>query len=237
MTDTAAPQLTPAMCELADAQYGMITLDQAEAAGVADLPAALVAASLAEKITNTVIRLRAGAHHPHPQLYAAWLSLDVLNTPTGREAALTGVASHSTALVLYGLTPNYSPLYEFTLLGPEDGDEHQEEEETPEEEEPIVDDVFLHWESQAPQWQIVSGIPTTTPAATIVDFCARLGDDDALIDLAHDFVEHHHIEAKQLHDDLIEVITEFFRSRNKSCPDLNKPGSFPDRLLRSLLDT
>ena len=52
MTDTAAALLTPAMCGLAEIQYGMITHAQAAVAGVKDLPAVLVRCGLAETVTD-----------------------------------------------------------------------------------------------------------------------------------------------------------------------------------------
>jgi hypothetical protein len=204
MTDTAAPQLTSAMCDLADAQYGMITSVQAHLAGVPDLPAGLVQAGLAEEVAEGVIRLKAGAHHPHPTAYAAWLTLraphGVADT-SDLDLQRTGIASHSTALVIYGLIAPYSPVWEFTAWGYDDEDE-EESAEIDHRVEP--DEPRIYWRSQVPHWTLVDGIPTTTPAQTLLDLSGRLNTAQ-LRELAAGFVKQHHFDSAQLRKDLLAL--------------------------------
>lgn len=197
MTDATA-QLTPAMCELAELQYGMITRAQAEAAGDPDLPAALVTAALAERITETVIRLRAGARHPYPDIYAAWLDLDTKTAPD-RDHQYVGIASHSTALVLYGLTPPYSPVHEFTSWEAE-ADIDWSDSKTPEE-------PHVYWSCRPPRWQTVAGIPTTTPTQTLFDLAPRL-DPNQLNTLMHAFTDTMKLDPEQLRSDLIGLCAD-----------------------------
>ncbi|MEV3938725.1 hypothetical protein AB0K52_22470 [Glycomyces sp. NPDC049804] len=204
MTDTAAAQLTPALCEVAELQYGMITHVQAAAAGVEDLPAALVRSGLAETITDDVIRLKAGAHHPHPEVYAAWLTLPVAGgvTAAERDTQADGIASHSTALVLWGLTAPYGPVWEFSVWNRYPmTDEERELGGNSTLVEP--DEPRIHWRARLPTWTTVDGIPTTTPAQTLFDLANRL-DTDQLQDLAARFVTEHHFNPVHLREDLLK---------------------------------
>lgn len=231
MTDTAAAQLTPAMCTLADLQYGMLTHAQAAAgAGSEHFPASLVADGLAEQVRDTVIRLRAGGHHPQAEIYAAWLALEDLSRHITSDPARSGIASGSTALVLYGLTPQYSPIHEFTVWRPDDdADAVLDDEDYP-------DDTHVWWSATAPKWHLVADVPTTAPAETILDICGRLNPWE-LNDLARGFVERHHVDAQQLHRELTAGVEQLLNELGKPCPDLQAANSWPNRVMRGLLKT
>jgi hypothetical protein len=217
MTDTdtvtaAPPQLTAAMCELAELQYGMITQRQADDAGEPVLPQALVAAGIAEHITDTVVRLRAGARHPNPRIYAEWL--DLRTAPPGpRGIEERGIASHSTALVLYDLAPNYSPVLEFTI--------HDDDWYEPRPVDPTVSSGTEHtvacWYAtpRLPDWHLHDGLPVTTPAQTLWDLADRL-DTPQLHALALAFAERHMITYKELKDDLTSLAAEHTAENTKA---------------------
>lgn len=203
MTDTATALLTPAMCELAELQYGMITKDQAAAAGEAGLPAALIAAGLAEPVTNAVIRLRAGARHPYPHIYAAWLEIAPRDRNRDADLEITGIASRSTALMLSGLIPQYSPVHEFTV---HDYDWDQKASDLPDEENEAAEAdaepaLWFHRTPRVPEWTVADGIPVTMPAQTLFDLAPRL-DTTQLNQLALGFVEKIGLDLVQLRKDL-----------------------------------
>jgi len=220
MTDTATAQLTTAMCELAELQHGMITHDQADAAGEPELPAALVAAGLAEQITDTVVRLRAGARHPYPRIYAAWLDLRIA-TPNDRTLEERGIASHSTALVLYDLTPQYSPVLEFTI---HDDDWWEAPIADPDAEdiaEEASQETYLHSTPRDVHWCVHNGMPVTMPAQTLWDLADRL-DAAQLRQLAAAFVERHHLTWDQLYKDLEHLFKEHAQANEEAKADLEE---------------
>lgn len=205
MTDIAVPQLTGAMCELAELQYGMITQRQAEEAGEPGLLDALVAAGVAERVTDTVVRLRAGARHPYPQVYATWLDLGT-TPPKPHGIEKRGIASHSTALVLYGFTPRYSPVLEFTT---HDSGWYESVDTSTETANPSIFGEGLCWypTPRMPDWHLYDGLPVTTPAQTLWDLGDRL-DTGQLHTLAVGFAERHLLTYKELKDDLTDLAAE-----------------------------
>jgi len=92
------------LADLAEHQYGQVTLAQADRVDIdADRVDQLVAARLLEPVAEGVIRLRGGARHPRPRLYAAWLLLDPEVPARRRRGPDCGVVSRLSALALHGL--------------------------------------------------------------------------------------------------------------------------------------
>lgn len=145
--------------DYADGQYGHVTTEQAAAVG-ADL-AELVGAGFVEPVIDGVWRLRAGGHHNHPRLYAAWLRLDPAVPSAQRALPGAGVVSHGAALRLYRAGDEAGSQPEFTAPSP------------------LAAAVRIHVAQLQPQdWQVVDGLPVTSPARTLVDVAGRLDTDE-----------------------------------------------------------
>jgi predicted transcriptional regulator of viral defense system len=151
--------------EVADGQWGYVTVEQAAVAGLdpADLEE-LLRNGVAETTEPGVLRFRYGGRHPLPRLYAAWLLLDPRQPAWQRDAMVSGVLSHTSAARVYRLAGFYGPLLEVTRV-------------------PAVDwstpaDIRVHHAAlTAAETHEVDGLPVTRPGRTLVDLAvAGLGD-------------------------------------------------------------
>lgn len=166
--------------DYADGQYGHVTAEQATAVG-ADL-AELVAAGFAEPVIDGVWRLRAGGHHDHPGLYAAWLRLDPTVPAPQRALPSSGIVSHGAALRLYQAGDEAGRQPEFTAPAP------------------LAAPAKIHVAPLQPQdWQALAGLPVTSPARTLVDVVGRL-DTDELARVLETLVVAGHTTAARLRD-------------------------------------
>ena len=103
--------------DLAEGQWGLITLQQAGAADVAWRSLTrLVEAGLLERVAHGVYRIRGATEPDHLGLRAAWLQLDP-SRPAWQRLDAPGVAvlSHASAASLYGLGDLRADVPEFTI--------------------------------------------------------------------------------------------------------------------------
>lgn len=103
--------------DVAEGQWGLVTLQQARAAGVGwSGVTRLVVAGLLERVAHGVYRVRGAAEPDHLGLRAAWLQLD-----PGRPAWKRlddddlAVVSHTSAASLYGVGDLRADVHEFTM--------------------------------------------------------------------------------------------------------------------------
>jgi hypothetical protein len=153
-------QMLHALTEFAEQQWGMFTAEQARSHGCSEaILADLVQWQILERspTASGTYRVRAGARHPFPRTYAAWLRFRPGLAPAERLTPLAGVLSHATAARLYEFGPFPGPLLEVTLPGLAQGDASGEE-------AVIHPAVLVNQE-----WQIVHGMLVTTPARILAD--------------------------------------------------------------------
>jgi hypothetical protein len=146
------------LCDLAEGQYGFVTVPQAARIDVPpDQLEALVADQVAEWVVGgAVLRLRAGGRHPFPRLYALWLECEP-ETSAWERATASIVASHASALRVHGMGALDGPSAEFTVpAGSMD---------TP----PVSDAAFHMGKLGRGDWQLCEGLPVTTPVHTFLD--------------------------------------------------------------------
>jgi hypothetical protein len=103
--------------DVAEGQWGMVTLQQARAAGLAwPSLARQVDAGLAERVAHGVYRLRGAPEADHLALRAAWLQLDPGRPAWQRlDDPEVAVVSHASAAAMYGLGDLRADVHEFTL--------------------------------------------------------------------------------------------------------------------------
>ncbi|NJD28607.1 MAG: hypothetical protein FIA92_09955 [Chloroflexi bacterium] len=105
--------------DLAEGQWGLVTLQQARAAGVAWRSLTrLVEAGLLERVAHGVYRVRGAAEPDHLELRAAWLQLDPARPAWKRlDDPDVAVVSHASAASLYGVGDLRADVHEFTIPG------------------------------------------------------------------------------------------------------------------------
>jgi predicted transcriptional regulator of viral defense system len=161
---------------LAEDQWGLLTRRQAEAAGVS--PATLQRMSapggILERMAHGVYHL-AGAPLPdHVALRAAWLAL-APETPAWERRPEQGVVSHRSAAAMYGLGELAADRHEFILPG-------RRQTRRP--------DVRIHrGELRQDEWEILRGLPVTTPARTAADLLGDREDPTAVARVIVDALE------------------------------------------------
>jgi predicted transcriptional regulator of viral defense system len=161
------------LADLAEDQYGLVTTAQAAAAGVGHTALSRLAADgVLDRIHHGVYRVRGGAEHRSPQLYAAWLALDPETSGWQREAPRTGVVSHRSAVRYYDLGDLTADVSEFVLPVRRQTRRH---------------DVRLHRGRLADsEWEWVDGLPVTRPPRIIADLLAERHDLGAVGTIAAD---------------------------------------------------
>lgn len=186
-------QTLAALGDYADGQYGQITAEQAQAVG-ADLTE-LAATGFAEPVTTGVWRLRAGGHHSHPRLYAAWLRLAPTVPAWQREIPASGVVSHASALRLYRAGDEAGASAEFSCPPPI----------PPAPTAPSTVHLVPHLTNH--DWQTVDGLPVTTPARTLIDVADRL-DTDELARVIDTLIATSHTTAAQLRREIPTLLDQ-----------------------------
>lgn len=148
------------LAEVADDQWGLITLQQAAAQGVGwPTLSRHVAAGHLERVAHGVYRLVGAGAADHLQLRAAWLQLDPA-TPAWRRLDDPEVAlvSHTSAAAVYGLGDFRDDVYEFTL---------------PVRRQTRRKDVRLHRDTVEPEDRLVTaGLPATRAGRMVGDLLA-----------------------------------------------------------------
>jgi predicted transcriptional regulator of viral defense system len=213
--------------DVAEGQWGLVTLRQARAAGVAWRSIArLVDGGLLDRVAHGVYRVRAGPEPDHLGLRAAWLQLDPHRPAWQRlDDPDVAVVSHTSAAALFGVGDLRADIHEFTL---------------PYRHQTRRLDVRVHRASvPVDQRLIVHGLPTTSAAWMVGDLLADHVDPDAValittevLDriLAHprDVAEalDRYAQRFGLHQgDGVALLDELMRRAGSSVPDSTAAGS------------
>lgn len=163
--------------DLAEGQWGLVTLQQARAAGVAWRSLTrLVEAGLLERVAHGVYRVRGAAEPDHVDLRAAWLQLDPARPAWQRlDDPDVAVVSHASAASLYGVGDLRADVHEFTLL-------HRRQTRRP--------DVRIH-RGTVPQERriLLGGLPTTRAGWMIGQLLADHIDVDAVAQITREVLE------------------------------------------------
>lgn len=155
--------------EFAEDQFGMVTSKQAV---VNQVPAMamtrLTAGGAIERIVHGVYRIRGGADHQYPELYAEWLNLAPA-MPAWRRSGAEGLVSHQSAAALYQLGDLNAAVNEFTL---------------PQRRQTQRIDLRLHRRRtigvEGVDWEWVQGLAVTRPVHIIGDLLADRQDPSAI---------------------------------------------------------
>ncbi len=163
--------------DLAEGQWGLVTLQQARAAGVAWRSLTrLVEAGLLERVAHGVYRVRGAAEPDHVDLRAAWLQLDPAGLAWQRlDDPDVAVVSHASAASLYGIGDLRADVHEFTL---------------PHRRQTRRQDVRLHRGRVPPERRILlGGLPTTRAAWMIGQLLADHVDPDAVAQITREVLD------------------------------------------------
>lgn len=174
------------IAELAAGQWGMVTSRQAAAADVdARTLARWAQLGKAERLAHGVYRLAGVPSSPYDDLRVVWISLDPGRTAHERFGSETlEVVSHRSAAVLLGLGNLDADVLEFSA---------------PIRHQPRRADVVVHRVAVRTQdWQLVEGLPVTTPLRTIADLAAAHLDQGHLADVARDAIAEYGVPARSL---------------------------------------
>ncbi len=164
--------------DVAEGQWGLVTLQQARAAGVAWRSLSrLVERGLLERVAHGVYRVRGAAEPDHVGLRAAWLQLDPARPAWERlDDPDVAVVSHASAAALYGVGDLRADVHEFTL---------QRRRQTRRR------DVRNHRGRVPPAQRVVlGGLPTTRAGWMIGDLLADHVDPDGIARITAEVIEH-----------------------------------------------
>ncbi len=163
--------------DVAEGQWGLVTLQQARAAGVAWRSLMrLVEAGLLERVAHGIYRVRGAAEPDHLDLRAAWLQLDPARPAWQRlDDPDVAVVSHASAASLYGIGDLRADVHEFTLP-------HRRQTRRP--------DVRLH-RGRVPSERriLLAGLPTTRAGWMIGQLLADHVDPDAVAQITKEVLE------------------------------------------------
>lgn len=163
--------------DVAEGQWGLVTLQQARAAGVAWRSLSrLVEGGLLERVAHGVYRVRGAAEPDHLDLRAAWLGLDPARPAWERlDDPDSAVVSHASAAVLYGVGDLRADVHEFTL---------------PRRRQTRRSDVRIH-RGRVPREQrvMLGGLPATRAGRMIDDLLADQVDPDGVARITAEVLE------------------------------------------------
>ncbi len=163
--------------DLAESQWGLVTLQQVAATGVAWRSLTrLVEAGLVERVAHGVYRVRGGADPDHLGLRAAWLQLDPVHPAWQRlDDPQVAVVSHASAARLYRVGDLRADVHEFTL---------------PYRRQTRRTDVRIH-RGTIPQEArlLVDGLPTVRAGVMISQLLADHVDPDAVAEITREVLE------------------------------------------------
>ena len=154
--------------DTAEGQWGLVTLQQARAAGVGWRSVArLLEAGLLARVARGVYRVRGAAEPDHLELRAAWLQLDPARPAWQRlDDPDVAVVSHASAAALYGVGDLRADVHEFTV---------------PRRRQIRRNDVRIH-RGRVPSDRrvVLSGLPTTRAGWVVAELLADHVDPDAV---------------------------------------------------------
>jgi len=162
--------------DLGEDQWGLVTLEQARAAGVSRSSVnGLTANGLLERVAHGVYRLRGSAEPDLLALRAAWLQLDPAKPAWARlEDPDVALVSHASAAAVYAVGDLRADVHEFTLP-------HRRQSRRP--------DVRLH-RSQVRTGRIVlHGLPITCAGRMIGDLVGDNVDPDAVAQIVKEVLD------------------------------------------------
>lgn len=163
--------------DVAEGQWGLVTLQQARAAGVAWRSLSrLVEGGLLERVAHGVYRIRGGAEPDHLGLRAAWLGLDPARPAWERLGDPdVAVVSHASSAALYEVGDLRADVHEFTL---------------PRRRQTRRGDVRIHRGRVPPeQCVVLGGLPATRAGRMIGDLLADQVDPDGVARIAAEVLE------------------------------------------------
>jgi len=163
--------------DLAEGQWGLVTLQQARAAGVAWRSLTrLVEAGLLERVAHGVYRVRGAAEPDHLDLRAAWLQLDPARPAWQRlDDPDVAVVSHASAASLHGVGDLRADVHEFTV---------------PVRHQTRRPDVRIHRGRVPPERRVLQGgLPTTRAAWMVGQLLADHLDVDAVAEITREVLE------------------------------------------------
>lgn len=163
--------------DLAEGQWGLVTLQQARAAGVAWRSLTrLVEAGLLERVAHGVYHTRGGDEPDHLDLRAAWLQLDPPRAAWQRlDDPEVAIVSHASAASLYGVGDLRADVHEFTI---------------PHRQQTRRADVRLHRGTVPPEHRVIlGGLPTTQAGWMIGQLLADHVDPDAVAAISREVIE------------------------------------------------
>lgn len=163
--------------DLAESQWGLLTLRQAMQAGVGWRSVArLVDAGLLERVAHGVYRVRGSDEPEHLGLRSAWLQLDPGHPAWERlDDPEVAVVSHASAAALYGVGDLRADVHEFTL---------------PHRRQTRRSDVRLH-RGRVPENRrtLLHGLPTTRAGWMVGDLLADNIDPDSVARIAVEVID------------------------------------------------
>jgi hypothetical protein len=168
------PSAIARLAVIAEDQWGLLTRQQAQAAGIARATIErLTANSLLERVDHGVYRL-AGAPIPdHMELRAAWLRL-ALDIPRWQRTLDQGVVSHRSAAAMYGVGDLPADRHEFTV---------------PTRRQSRRPDVRFHVRPRGPgPWIELRGLPVTLPSRIASDLLLDNEDPEAVAHIIGDSI-------------------------------------------------
>jgi hypothetical protein len=171
----------PELAEIAAGQWGMVTSRQAAAVGVdARTLVRLAEIGELERLAHGIYRLAGAPPSQHDDLRVVWLSLDPRRTAYERiSSGPIEVVSHRSAAVLLGLGDLDADVLEFSV---------------PSRRQTRRPDVVIHLvEVPEEDWQMVDGLPVTTPLRTISDLAGAHIDQGHLASAVRDAIAQHHV--------------------------------------------
>lgn len=163
--------------DVAEGQWGLVTLQQARAAGVAWRSLSrLVEGGLIERVAHGVYRVRGAAEPDHLGLRAAWLQLDPARAAWERlHDPDVAVVSHSSAAAVYGVGDLRPDVHEFTQTARR---------------QTRRSDVRMH-RGRIPgeQRAILGGLPTTRAGRMVSDLLVDSVDPDSIARITAEVLE------------------------------------------------
>ncbi len=155
------------LADIAEDQWGLVTRQQTEQAGLAWTTVARLASgqSVLERVAHGVYRLRGAPPVDHLELRSAWIQLAPA-TPVWERTPDQGVVSHRSAASVYGLGDLLSERHEFTLPG-------RRQSRRP--------DVRFHRAKlEHEEWISLQGLLVTRPSRIVTDLLADGEEPDAV---------------------------------------------------------
>jgi hypothetical protein len=164
--------------DIAEGQWGLVTLQQARAAGLAwPSVARQVDAGLLERVAHGVYRLRGAPEPDHLALRAAWLQLDPGRPAWQRlDDPDVAVVSHASAAAMYGVGDLRADVHEFTL---------------PVRRQTRRPDVRIHrGRVPAEQWVVLRGLPIRRAGWIVGELLEDRVDPDAVAQVTSEVLDH-----------------------------------------------